>query len=525
MSVQSGINLSIVRWCRALTRPQPPANICQASGLKRRLKRRHFRSFLLYSGKTTLRIACVFAFALTVATVMRGTPAPTTFPRLEYHASLRAGSMDANGKSIFGTEIMHLVPHQGRLYASNSLWMENDPRVPKACQVLVLDSPRGEWKVDLQFTRKNLRMGALKSLTFTTDGSGKAIEPTPILFAAPDTIIGGTIQIFSRDDKAGEWTPMSFGEAAGGHGTTRAMGLHRDRKTGIDRVFAGNNLRGILSGVHDPKAPGRIRWGQKPEFDVPAGERVMGFCDCNGVFYCATTRAILMRDDGPSPTWKQIYSRPEEIPPVGIRGLTSVPNPAGAGEVLLFAALSQLRRVDPSANFKETIELDMRAFLTDAFGIKVPFVLAAYNEILPCVIPGAGGANTKETVWLIGFENTYIRTAFTGKGKSKSGPPSKPRTFVVEAKGAHYAAEARFFIRRADRANPNTIRYEVAEVAAPNATLVAVRAIAVSPFTSDSDSDNNGHANARAFYFAGFDCNSQPSHNTAWIYRGQIPPP
>jgi len=44
-------------------------------------------------------------------------------------------------------------------------------------------------------------------------------------------------------------------------------------------------------------------------------------------------------------------------------------------------------------------------------------------------------------------------------------------------------------------------------------TLVSVRAIAVSPFAEDR---------GRAFYFAGFDCNSVPSHNTAWIYRGEM---
>jgi len=481
------------------------------------------------NNKSGLRIALAFAFAITIGTAMRGaatpTPTPATFPRLEYQVSLRAGTKDVNGKAMFGTEIMHLVPHQGRLYASNSLWMENDPQVPKACQVLVLDSPQGEWKVDLQLTRKNLRMGTLNSFTFATDGAGKAIEPVTILFAAPDTVIGGTMQIFSRDDSAGsagdtenaggarKWVPMNFGEASAARSTTRAMGLHRDRKTGADRVFAGNNLLGVLSGVYDPKSPGRIRWEQKAEFDVPAGERVMGFCVCNGVLYCATTRGIFMRSDGTSPAWKQIYSRPEETPPVGIRGLTSIPNPSGSGEVLLFAALSQLRRVDPSANFKETVELDMRDFLTGVFGIRVPFVLAAYNEMLPCVIPSA-----KETVWLVGFENTYIRTAFTGTGKSKgkgvpnSSPPPKLRTFLVESKGMHFAAEARYLVRHAEKGK---IRYEVAEITDPKATLVAVRAVAASPFASDK---------GRVFYFGGFDCNAQPSHNTAWIYRGRISP-
>ena len=52
-----------------------------------------------------------------------------------------AGFRDANGKFVAGTEVMHLLPHKGRLHAGTSLWMESDPSVPKACQVLVLDSP------------------------------------------------------------------------------------------------------------------------------------------------------------------------------------------------------------------------------------------------------------------------------------------------------------------------------------------------------------------------------------------------
>ena len=54
--------------------------------------------------------------------------------------------------------------------------------------------------------------------------------------------------------------------------------------------------------------------------------------------------------------------------------------------------------------------------------------------------------------------------------------------------------------------------YDLAEITDPRQPmLVSVRAMAVSPFAEDQ---------GRAFYFGGFDCNSDPSHNTAWIYRG-----
>jgi hypothetical protein len=320
-----------------------------------------------------------------------------------------------------------------------------------------------------------------------------------MLLAAPDVTVHGTVQIFSRDDTTGTWVPMNFAEASK-YSTTRALGLHRDKTTGIDRIFAGNDQLGIFSGVYDSRAAGRIRWEQTVELAVPSGERVMGFCNCNGVFFCATTCNIFMRSDGHSPSWKRVYSRPEEIAPVGIRGLTAVPNPSGRGEVLLFAALSKIRRLDPSADFQESIELDMRKFLAGILRIRVPFVLAAYNDFVPYLVPGS-----KETVWLAGFECTFPPAVI------ESSPSPKPRVFFIEKKHMYFAAEARYFIRHASRSN---IHYEMAEVAdSKKPTLVSVRAIAVSPFIGDR---------GQALYFAGFDCNYQPSHNTGWVYRGQF---
>ena len=101
----------------------------------------------------------------------------------------------------------------------------------------------------------------------------------------------------------------------------------------------------------------------------------MGFCDCNGILYCATSRHIYQRTDGAAPAWKDVYFCEKEITPVGIRGLTAVPKPGGKGEVLWFVALRKVRRLDPAAGFKETIELDMPVFLTEKLGVQVTGVL------------------------------------------------------------------------------------------------------------------------------------------------------
>ena len=89
----------------------------------------------------------------------------------------------------------------------------------------------------------------------------------------------------------------------------------------------------------------------------------------------------------------------ERNSPVGIRGLAAVPKPGGQGEVLWFVALRKVRRLDPAAGFKETIEQDMPVFLTEKLGLTVTGALAAYNDLLPYAMPGTG-----ERLWLFGFE-------------------------------------------------------------------------------------------------------------------------
>ena len=54
--------------------------------------------------------------------------------------------------------------------------------------------------------------------------------------------------------------------------------------------------------------------------------------------------------------------------------------------------------------------------------------------------------------------------------------------------------------------------YDLARIAAASGRpLVATRSIRVSPFPQDGD----------AVYFAGYDANKAPAHDTAWIYRAE----
>ncbi len=177
-----------------------------------------------------------------------------------------------------------------------------------------------------------------------------------------------------------------------------------------------------------------------------------------------------------------------------------MPNPGGNGEVLWFVALRKVRRLDPAAGFKETIEVDMPVFLTEKLGLPVVGVLSAYNDLMPYVMPGTG-----ETLWLFGFECSHPPAVLN------SHPRIKARVQMKDPPVTRFTGNGRYCIRHAKGAD---LTYEVAEITDPREPqLVSTRTIAVSPFAED---------HGRVLYFGGYDCNDVPSHNTAWIYRGEL---
>src|SRR5262249_55291607 len=90
--------------------------------------------------------------------------------------------------------------------------------------------------------------------------------------------------------------------------------------------------------------------------------------------------------------------RSQNINVSGFRGLTCMPNPSGAGKVLLVFledADARIYRIEPddidaSGQSKATLELDISSFLTRNLETKTSFVIAAYNEIT--IYPSATGA-------------------------------------------------------------------------------------------------------------------------------------
>ncbi len=88
--------------------------------------------------------------------------------------------------------------------------------------------------------------------------------PTPVsLLIAANWDLSGTARVFSRDDATDAWFSATLAQDRSTPGflpQVRSLDGHRDRVTGIDRIFAGQDPHGIFSGAYDPAVPGRIRW-------------------------------------------------------------------------------------------------------------------------------------------------------------------------------------------------------------------------------------------------------------------------
>jgi hypothetical protein len=331
---------------------------------------------------------------------------------------------------------------------------------------------------------------------FATDRSGGLLpRPIPLLLASTWDLTGAA-RIFTRDDASGTWEAVELTQdlpSADFLPQIRSVASHRDRATGVDLVFAGDTPRGIFSGGYDAAAPGHIRWGAGPELDAStvstafsglAGRlRVSSFAEANGRLYAAVGQQIYERVDGPTPQWRLVYTNPRPgHSETGLRGLTAIPGGAG-GEALLAAVEgneARLVRIDPTTGGEAT-ELDLKEFLGRAWGMRVNYTIAAYNDMTT-----VGGAV------LLGLEAFVPRNAPIPQGHS-----------AVDVGYGQVESGGWYLVRRTDA------HYDLHRVdAAFTQPLVAVRTIRSSPFPGDD-----------SIYFGGYDANKAPAHNTAWIAR------
>ena len=333
-----------------------------------------------------------------------------SFPTISWRRSLPVTFMDPAIKTLGGTEARALVTMGGKLYAAIGYWEDREagnPALPGG-QILRLDTPDAEWKVDLELDervasgpnaqkRKYYAISALASVIFTVDGTGRALaQPVPMLLASTSER-GPGLFVFYRDESSSQWSRHSFVDpAVAGVTQIRSFTIYRDKVTGVQRVFAGTSPWGIFSGVYDPAASGKIRWDAQaepweatgPRSDKPRPrDRVMSFAECNGRLYATVNNKVYERQNGASPFWRKIYEHPYDAGTrlSGFRGATSIPDPKGHGQILLLALEHrplQIFRLDPRHPGQAVEDLNVSAFLHSAMKTTVRYGIAAYNNMV-----------------------------------------------------------------------------------------------------------------------------------------------
>ena len=423
--------------------------------------------------------------------------------------SYHAGSFDADWNYLRGNEMMFLTPHKGKLYAGTR--MLYDAFNNTSAQIIVKESVTSRWRLSYEAGKGNLSIDSLKSVIFTTDAEGNSLENAVAIlvagfwnFASPSHAY-----IAMLDESKNQWSTvdLNLSNNTSGYTTTRALGFHQDRVTGVDRVFAGVSPSGIYSGVFDQSAPGSIAWEKAPEFSG-FNDRVISFGECNGELYAAIKPAIYKRIEGQTPSWIKVYEYPLEKGwdslssyqggSSGMRGLTAIQNPQGEGEVLLMShesPHSKILYIDPQNDYAATEELDLNSFLLknwgwlkDGYNEDTGLVMnIAYDDMEPVTNP-----KTSEQVHLLSF-CYYILPADVRSG-----------WYLIRHSDASYTL--------------HEVPY-IFDFRGSDKHLSAVRSIKVSPFTSDA---------GNIVYFAGYspwrsrERTLLPVHNTAWIYSADI---
>jgi hypothetical protein len=456
-----------------------------------------------------------------------------------YEVSYRAGETDPAGHRLYGIYLMKLVPLKGRLYAitGDDCAEALDPhiRIQNANraeivepQVLVLNASKARWRLEQSFGRNSDGTPRFKRVTnalavkFETDGQGKKLEQAAEMLVAGLAPFGGggNAAIYTGIEDQGrlQWAETECNECR--RDTGRAFGFYRDPLTGVDRIFVGVQMaergRGaIISGVYDPKAPGRIRWGP-PEEHGPA--RVMAFAVLDNRLFALRRTQLLeresqMRPGGPAAIWKVVYtySGPTRLPlpsaDSGLRGLTVVPGRAhtmlavmegSPGDVLQFTLTETGIEVKHEAPIADLFR-DLPAQGNDFGGRgKATYFIAGFNDI-----PTIRDPHTGRVFSLIGLEQyNHI------PGHQESA------WFVARGSaGYHTLHEVRQL----------PLRRGIDEPLHPNPGLRAVRSIVVSPFEEDHGQ--------KVLFMGGFDpvwsCdvtggrgeNNWHLHDDAWIYR------
>jgi hypothetical protein len=246
----------------------------------------------------------------------------------------------------------------------------------------------------------------------------------------------------------------------------------------------------------DPALPGaQVLAGV---FPTRPYQRVMSFAECNGALYATMGWGIYQRQDGSTPSWTKVFTWGQDLPlngDGGLRGLTSIADPAGGGQVLLVAAegpQARLLRIAPGDHFSVTTDLNVVSYASAELHTPVRGLIAAYNNMVPYPpYPSAPQPGASPGSLLIGGYHAGTPQSPSGLGRASIAPDAY--LLIRDPHGGYRSQEV------------------LDPAISPAPALVATRTIIVSPFPSDPPG---------TIYAGGFDAGDLLPHNSAWLYRG-----
>jgi hypothetical protein len=481
---------------------------------------------MMHAARHSLAVVAgtVVAFTVAAAAAQSRPCEPPQAARDGWTASFVSGCRDRSGRFAGGSQIIHLVPHKGSLYAANGYWMDNhnvwyggtNPGAGWG-QVLRLAAPGEPWSIDFELGPRHLRTELLKSVTVTQDFEGRALPaPETLLIAATyDGSGAGGVGLFVRNDQAGTWTRSKIiGGNTGRNGednSVRAAAVYRDRATGRERLFVSVGVLGLFAGQYDPARHSFV-WSATSETG-PTATRTLAIVEANDSLFFAAGTHVFRRIDGALPRWVPVADMSGDVDAAttrstfsgigGIRGLTAITGPVAGKQSLIFVwnrgSNSQgcIFRLDPQPDgaYARVLETCLSELVARHLeGARVSYAFGAYSEFTPLMDPA-----TNAPWHLIGLE------AFL------SGAASLPLTARNQrtANGGFYAG-ALYALRDARG------RWRIGDVNGHyqpgQPELEAVYTAALSPFPGTGQS----------IYLGGYDPNRNPSTDTAWIYTTDL---
>jgi hypothetical protein len=461
--------------------------------------------------------AWAFVVAALVGTGCRG-PEPTSPPFIEEPAcdggtcNAVCGSSGCRPASLTrsrftlelrgpGTELNHLVAHEGALFATMSTW--NNVDLAQPALVWRKDGPGQPWVVDFEFPRSEraavTRAEFMGRFSFTTLQDGTPL-PTP-----RNLLVVGTGQQSADPQRfpfqqlvwvrqgPGRWTSNSLGAVipracdADLKPSVRSMALHRER--GVDQLYVGTGGGYLYRG--GLLASDELRFEPSSLFSG-AGRVVSMIATPEGLYF-----SVSLKPECPHLPQGLFLLSGDAIEPVSgwpgggrpgtedsCRGLTVLSHSTHPGQTVIGCGLEDpglvvtWSRAMGRLSGEPTLELDLNAFMS--WSPASAFRIGPYNEFAPMTDP-----LTVEPLHVAGL---YMRRA------------QEP--------------DVGWFLIRHANATYETVKVPSVDGRA----LRGVRTIAPSPWPEERG----------VFYLGGFDAHcptAQPCHaGTAWLLRGEVVP-